>query len=946
MPEPSFLPWDEPLLPQVARRLTQEFARGNQISLAGQTLVVPGGRGGRRLLELLVEESERAGAFLTPPTRIVTPGSVPELLYQPDLPLASAVVGRRAWARVLGGAPREWIEAVFARSPGGEGAVGRATRARVLAELSAELGGAGKSFRDALRACSEGLAFADTARWSALASLQEAYFNMLAEASLRDRDWARRLALRRGGLGSHDAIFLLGVAEMPGLVRSMLEAIPDRVHPWVHAPPGLRHAFDTLGVLKQGFWLRHSPGLPESILNIRDRPPDQAACVLEILGHLEGRPSPEEVTLGVPDEEVVPFLEQRLAESGLPHRYAEGKPLHRTSPYRLLGATADFLEGSRFEAFAALLRHPEVVGLLGDEAAPAAADRYHADHLPARLEGVGASLPEGGGGIRRSLDVLWSPALLGSLRGTRRLGSWMGDIMRFLASVYGRRLRNPAIPEDHTLIESCNRTREVAEALRDVPPSLDETGTPAEAIRLLLGELRGERLPPEAEEDALELVGWLELHLDDAPILILTGANEPSLPRSVTGDPFLPNALRARLGLEDNEARMARDIYRLSAILASRPSGHVHVLSGRRTTAGDPLRPSRLLMLGGGEEVARRVLRFTVEGTENRSLENASPLAAGLASTSAFALPPEPVIALPAIPQPLPVTDFRRLLADPYLWALERHLELRGARDDAREMDPPLFGSLAHRVLELFGRSPEALETDPRRIAGCLSRLLDDAALERFGPAPLAAVPLQVEQLRSRLMEFARWQAEWTAEGWRIFATEARTPPQGVELDVDGSPILLSGRIDRIDHHCARGTWAILDYKTGDRVRRPEQTHGGPGDWRDLQLPLYRHLLGRLQDTAGAPLEGPKPEDEVLLGYLCLSGEKESRIPWFASWGRAELDDALETARGIIRRLREEGEVRFDPLSAGKGREGAEAALLGRGLLLAVDEDLEEERAT
>ncbi len=939
MPDPNFLSWDEPFLPQAARILVQQLGRGEGGVLDDLTVVLPGGRAGRRLLELLVEESESEGAILTPPARIITPGSVPELLYRPDLPLASPVEERRAWGKVLSAAPRELLDGVFARFPGTDGVVGRATRARVLASLNREVGGGGKAFRDVAEVCRQGFSFSDDPRWSALASLQEGYFEVLREASRRDRDWARRQALRKGGLSCDGRILLLGVADIPRLVRTMLEAVPDRVEPFVHAPAGLREAFDCLGVLRQEFWLRYPLSVPESVLTIRDRPPDQAACVVEILGRLEGRPSPEEVTLGVPDEEVVPFLEQRLAAFDLPHRYAEGDPLHLTSPYRLLESTADFLEGRRFEALAALLRHPEIVAILEDEAAPAVADRYHEDHLPARVPAGEASIPERAGGIRRTLETLLGPDLLGPLEGTRSVGNWMGRIMEFLASVYGHRLRNPAIPDDRVLIESCHRTREIAETLRDIPPSLDETGTAAEAIRILLGEMREERLPEEAEENALELVGWLELHLDDAPVLILTGVNEPSLPRSVSGDPFLPNALRTRLGLEDNDARMARDVYRLSAILASRRPGRVHLVCGRRTTSGDPLRPSRLLLLEDGPKVARRVLRLTAEGVGNGGHEDDAAMTMALARTSGFVLPPEPVIPLPEIPQPLPVTDFGKLLDDPYLWALERHLELREARDDAREMDPRLFGNLAHRVLELFGRSPEASGADPEGIARCLSRLLDRVVGERFGAGCLAAVPLQVEQLRTRLTAFARWQAEWTAEGWRIFATEARTPPHGVELDVDGVPVLLSGRIDRIDRHPGTGAWAVLDYKTGDRAQRPDQTHGGPGEWRDLQLPLYRHLLGGLQDASGAPLEGPEPEAEVRLGYLCLSAEKEPRIPWFAPWGRPEVEDALETARSLIRKLREEKEVRFEPRASGRRAEGGLSALLGRGLLVGMNED-------
>ena len=69
---------------------------------------------------------------------------------------------------------------------------------------------------------------------------------------------------------------------------------------------------------------------------------------------------------------------------------------------------------------------------------------------------------------------------------------------------------------------------------------------------------------------AIDLLGWLELLWEDAPHLVVTGLNDGRLPETVAGDPFLPEALRARLGLKTNEARFARDAYLLAALTACR----------------------------------------------------------------------------------------------------------------------------------------------------------------------------------------------------------------------------------------------------------------------------------------------------------------------------------------------------------------------------------------
>src|SRR5690606_26240689 len=114
------------------------------------------------------------------------------------------------------------------------------------------------------------------------------------------------------------------------------------------------------------------------------------------------------------------------------------------------------------------------------------------------------------------------------------------------------------------------------------------------------------------DRDAVELLGWLELRLDDAPVAVITGFNEPFLPESVNAHPFLPNSLRERLGLVGNSRRFARDAYELTALVHSRE--RLRVIAGRRSATGDPLRPSRLAFAVEGETLARRVEQFYAPG--------------------------------------------------------------------------------------------------------------------------------------------------------------------------------------------------------------------------------------------------------------------------------------------------------------------------------------------
>jgi len=112
---------------------------------------------------------------------------------------------------------------------------------------------------------------------------------------------------------------------------------------------------------------------------------------------------------------------------------------------------------------------------------------------------------------------------------------------------------------------------------------------------------------------------------------------------------------------------------------------------------------------------------------------------------------------------------------------------------------------------------------------------------------------------------------------------------------VDGEPMALRGRIDRIDVKDATGERIILDYKSSDKGETPEQTHRKHKKWVDLQLPLYRHLASSLG------ISGP-----VQLGYVLLPKDV-SRVRFcVAKWTDQDLTEVDEVAHEVVRGIRRE----------------------------------------
>jgi ATP-dependent helicase/nuclease subunit B len=918
-----FLPWDEPALPAAARFLAERYADGDTLSLERVVVVVQAARAGRRLTELLIEEAEERGLLLTPPEAI-TPRSLPERLLVPgDGRVAGRIESLTQWAEALRALEPSRRAEVFPRVPGPDDLPGWIELARLVRGLHEELAAEGLGFADVVRALRRGTGFDDSGRWAVLSAAGEEVRRRLSARGLTQRDDARWEAVEQGRVRLDGELVLVGVVELAAVARKMLRQLDAPIAALVHAPEELADTFDELGCVDPGAWGRRPIEIPEAAIRIAGRPPEQADEVVRCLCGPGEALAPDEVTIGVPDRELVPYLEQRLGAYGIPHRSAAGTRLPHTDPYRLLEAVADYLEERRYPDFAALLRHPGVEASLGIPRALDISDETYSRRLPARVDGR----RPGGGAFQPITDALDRRLELGSLRGRRAVSAWTKEIMGLLGRVYedeGHPLDRTR-PGDRRLVEALEALRDAAAAWAAPGAEPEEPCEAPAAIRLLLGEVREEAVPPMADRSAVEMLGWLELHLDDAPVLVLTGMDEGHVPGSVDADLFLPDGLRNELGLADDARRGGRDAYLLSAMLASREA--LHVVVGRRTADGDPLRPSRLLMAVEGQALARRVERLFRPREAPGRLPRPGLVPA---ERSAFRTPPEPVIAVTTLPASLPVTAFRRLLSTPYQFALEDLLELSERDDTARELDALLFGELAHTVLQRFGSSEAAGWRDVEAVRSRMDELLEEVFEEKFGRGALPAVRLQARQLGARLGSFAEWHVGWLEEGWETVALEVETPEGGVPFDVDGAEMRLTGRIDRIDRHRSTGAFAVLDYKTSAKPRKPEATHRGrDGRWRDLQLPLYRCLLPGIAESGALPADLLEPGLPVTLGYVNLSREPTSEA--LASWTPADLEDAYEAARECVRRLRA-GEIAYEAEERVPSYSPF-AALLGRGRL-------------
>jgi ATP-dependent helicase/nuclease subunit B len=239
---------------------------------------------------------------------------------------------------------------------------------------------------------------------------------------------------------------------------------------------------------------------------------------------------------------------------------------------------------------------------------------------------------------------------------------------------------------------------------------------------------------------------------------------------------------------------------------------------------------------------------------------------------------------------------------------------MQEAEPDRVEWNARDFGTVAHAIMERWGRDPDARNlTHAQSILDWLtterSRIVDN----QFGTRVPLAVRIQSEALHQRLAWLAQVQAKSRADGWEIIEIERK-----IEIPVGNTTLV--AKIDRIDRHCDNGALRIIDYKTGKvkgvesehRRKITSQTviashlgtdspavyqnihHDKPVDflWHNLQLPLYASAVKDLLGAVPTPC------------YFTLGAtEADVAIHSWEDFSNTDLDAARACAEWIVGKI-------------------------------------------
>lgn len=914
-----FLGLSQPPLVSATDVLVQKFAVDERLDLSGHLLVLPSSRAAGRLMQLLVNDADEKKLLFSPP-KITTVGQLPEYLYAVEKELATDLAQQIAWAKALRQSPPWELKEIVPHAEKKKTLEDWQPIAQLISRLHRRLANDVWSFSSIVRELKKlNKNFHEMKRWEALEAIQGRYYELLNEVDLWDMQAARNVAVKRELCKTDRQIVMIGAADLNRATSEMLRQVADNVTVMVAAPRKWVERFDEFGSLITDQWLDVEIKVPEEKIRIVDQTDDQAFAAAHYISGLGDQFAADQITIGIPDPSVVPQIERSLNAIGVKHRNLKGRPLRDTAPVRLMVAIKQYLDDQDYASLATLVRHPDMHRWLCRRSRQmkwlSDLDVYQQANLPAEIK-ISDKNPFGDPQQIRERKSTVEPheqkyvereaeqierlnlmheqiaRLLKPLNGRpRSIAEWTKPWSKVLTTVYGGRKMDRTNIADRQTIAACAEIYEALGRKQQVPDSWKAKESASRSLQLALEAASEGTVVPPAVPDAVELAGWLDLPLDDAPVMIVTGMNDEFVPASENGHLFLPNSLCEDLGILDNNRRLARDTYAMTVIGSVRK--HALFVSGRRDLVGEPRKPSRLLLADSDDfTVAKRANAFFGYSGKNDSRIWLVDDPSNQPKLQQFYIP------MPRCTEPineLSVTAFREFIKCPYRFYLSKIMRLETTRDDLRELDGGAFGTLAHDVLEDFARSDIRNTTDTARIIKYFDERLDHRYQMKYKGSRLPAVRIQIEQLRLRLHTFAPIQAAQAAKGWKIVSAEEFKVHA---LEVDGDPFYLRGTIDRIDVHEEWGQVAVWDYKTSDQGKSPGEVHFPRKVWKDLQLPLYRHLAKEISAIDNYDLS------KMQMGFILLPRELTKVGFSKAFWNEAELQEADKKAFEIIHKIR------------------------------------------
>lgn len=369
-----------------------------------------------------------------------------------------------------------------------------------------------------------------------------------------------------------------------------------------------------------------------------------------------------------------------------------------------------------------------------------------------------------------------------------------------------------------------------------------------EVFHLLLSD-RAERRA-EIGNPRVRIFGLLEARLQNVDRIVLGGLNESTWPPDTRSDPWLSRPMRLDLGLNLPELRVGLSAHDFAQALGAPEV----ILTRAAKQAGAPTVSSRFMQRLAAVSGERRWQAAKARGAIYTNYVRALDHPAKVSPAPR----PQPVPPPEARPAQLSVTDIENWLRDPYTIYAKHVLRLFPL--EAVDTPPGAAdrGTFIHEAIGEFTKTfADALPAD-------VTRELVARGEKYFAPLK------DYEEARAfwwtRFLRIAGWFQGWERER-RAGATKIFAELSGKHsIALGKAGFLLTARADRIERR-ADGSYAILDYKTGQPPTEP-QVRSGLAPQLTLEAAILRNggfpgiAAGSVSEIGYVRLKGGDPPGE------------------------------------------------------------------------------------
>ena len=941
MIEREYLTTERPLVDQVAEKIVGLNELPSILDLSGVTCIVPTLHSARRLKEALALVASKSQRAVCPP-EIYTPETFLSQQIPNDQELSPVSETFSHWAmyEAIKRLDNQWIQSLF---PSISAHVDKSR----LQDFSWGMSVVNPIMKMRRSLSDNGLTISKVAqlppaeleepfRWQALSILEKIYLKILRSYLYFDEfEEISKLAHSNKSLkGIEGSIILAGVPGIPPVLRNYLNSMATgdalRIKVWIYTVDKNEKDFDDWGcpIFRRWFQKPIQKGSPNIHFTRSLEPSQMIDSVVDWYTDAEAESS--EVALGVFDSSIIEPLESKINSSDYSAFNPSGRSFRYFELYKIMESFSNFLKKAHIYESIELARYPQIFSAIDTEVTHreflVLLDRLRLEHLVTSIDGIENWIDRmrdhGGEEIEQRNKSTLKKFFhkLDEWRGKVLRGNWSDGFMYFLADIYMNRELDTRRDSDRLFSATSSIVVDTLDELKKISKL-----SPSHGLDLLMRFLSKKLVHQERSGGEIDLIGWMEMLWEPARSIALVGLQDTIIPETISGDIFLPEKFRSKLGLPTNEDRLARDTYIIHTLAAQRSGdGGIQVFFCDRDAAGNPQRPSRLCFLCDDKDLPSRVIRLM--GESNGVVFEKAPI---FQNTWKLKIPSPDNVEV-NLPSRMSVTSFSSYLNCPFRFYLEHVLGMSTIDRSKMELDPREFGNIFHKVLENYGNDPEARSwLDEKKIRQFFKSNLEKLIHGIYGVELPAALWIQYESLLQRLNAVASVEAKNRASGWKIQGVEIRIHKHYLQnlkkvWEIDGME--LAGTIDRIETNDVTGQTRLVDFKTSNnakeifdahaqRLRENDEWHEtrepwqifnwekkvrGKNQnikylWKNLQLPLYAQAWAKLEPGNCFP------------GVAYFNAPKtvqDTRVSSWEGFNKELAEHASQCARSVIQNIK------------------------------------------